>query len=581
MSRWVNRCSHLGPWLPCVLLAMVLVMPLPSSARVLEVPAEYGSIQSAVDAAMPSDVVQVNAGTYVEQIEIAKDITLEGSGIDEVVVFSPAVLPAGFVTGEGDAGRPVIFVHDATVGIHDLTIDGGALGSGNAAFIGVGFHNAGGSVERTRIRGIRQDPLSVEPFGVGLYVYNEDGLARTMRVASNSVYDYQQDGMVLLGSGLTADVNANAVVGPVSGNGPISNGIRVSSGVSAAIRHNEVSQNGVACSACGPDPVGDRQSSGILLEGAATGSVVEENRLLGNDVGVRAEAGGDLSFARNLSIGNRYAAIVVEGAKYELDGDRVIATDFGASGFWILGRNGGAATSARVENSCISGDMGGTGLLARSEGASLQVDVRNCELWLWDTALKAVGTEVSLGAAENSIHDNVTAGYDNTGCLHEQSAVMNWWGDAEGPSGAGPGSGGAVLPAEGSGVTFSPWHRTGIDLDPGCRFATDDGLLTSSVDPGRRGSTRLEIIGTGPNPSQGRIRIDFRLDVATYVSLRVWNSGGRLVRDVSQGLLPAGEHTLMWDGCDNEGHRAPSGAYFYALRTAEGERLSRSLLLLH
>ncbi len=54
---------------------------------------------------------------------------------------------------------------------------------------------------------------------------------------------------------------------------------------------------------------------------------------------------------------------------------------------------------------------------------------------------------------------------------------------------------------------------------------------------------------------------------------------GRLVRELVRGELPAGVHTVRWDGRSTSGGLR-SNVYFYQL-SAGGRTLSRKLLLIH
>ncbi len=83
-----------------------------------------------------------------------------------------------------------------------------------------------------------------------------------------------------------------------------------------------------------------------------------------------------------------------------------------------------------------------------------------------------------------------------------------------------------------------------------------------------------------PNPFNPRTRIDFAVDEgAAEVTLKVFDSSGRLVRELVRGSLSAGSHSVTWDGRDAAGQAQPSGIYLYRLEA--GERvLTRRMLLI-
>lgn len=71
--------------------ATVELKRLPSIAHLTHngVTADFTSIQGAIDAAADGDTVTINAGTFREQLEISKNITLQGQGIGMTTIESP------------------------------------------------------------------------------------------------------------------------------------------------------------------------------------------------------------------------------------------------------------------------------------------------------------------------------------------------------------------------------------------------------------------------------------------------------------------------------------------------------------
>jgi hypothetical protein len=68
-----------------------------------------------------------------------------------------------------------------------------------------------------------------------------------------------------------------------------------------------------------------------------------------------------------------------------------------------------------------------------------------------------------------------------------------------------------------------------------------------------------------PNPFNPTTRIDFRVDGTARTTMSVFDVRGALVRTLVDEDLPAGDHTVQWDGRDDQGVEMASGAYFVAL----------------
>jgi alpha-tubulin suppressor-like RCC1 family protein len=83
-----------------------------------------------------------------------------------------------------------------------------------------------------------------------------------------------------------------------------------------------------------------------------------------------------------------------------------------------------------------------------------------------------------------------------------------------------------------------------------------------------------------PNPLTSRTSIQFDLpDEVAPVRLAVYNVRGQLVRTIFGGRLARGRHVLTWDGRDERGLRASSGAYFIRLETSARTATQKILVL--
>jgi hypothetical protein len=82
-----------------------------------------------------------------------------------------------------------------------------------------------------------------------------------------------------------------------------------------------------------------------------------------------------------------------------------------------------------------------------------------------------------------------------------------------------------------------------------------------------------------PNPFNPLTKIAFGLKERGRVSLRIYDTSGRLVRVLAEGVRPAGHYIELWDGRDSRGTDAASGLYFYRL-TAGSFTETRKMVLL-
>ncbi len=69
-----------------------------------------------------------------------------------------------------------------------------------------------------------------------------------------------------------------------------------------------------------------------------------------------------------------------------------------------------------------------------------------------------------------------------------------------------------------------------------------------------------------PNPFNPTTKIAFNLPTQAKVSVKIFNLRGELVRTLVDGVRPAGENSVIWDGTSNSGSSVSSGVYFYEAR---------------
>ena len=295
----------------------------------------YTSIQTAVNVALPGDTIRVCPGTYAEQVVVTKNnLTIRGSNQDAerevdrngesaadqhagLTVLRPSALPVD--PGDPITGAPrkaMLLINGATgVTISNLTIDGSAADAGAAKFancrllgftLGIYYRNSSGTVASTHTTNIR----SAARCSAGIFAESGGGGATNVAVNGNTVDNYGSDGVVCNGTGTTCTVTGNTL----RGRGPVDEvqlGIVIRAGAVGRVRLNSVGGHQCIDPSCGPDPINENSSAGILVLFGAS-STISENRVDNNDVGIYQGASPDCcSISENHLRNNRFFGIVI------------------------------------------------------------------------------------------------------------------------------------------------------------------------------------------------------------------------------------------------------------------------------
>jgi hypothetical protein len=82
-----------------------------------------------------------------------------------------------------------------------------------------------------------------------------------------------------------------------------------------------------------------------------------------------------------------------------------------------------------------------------------------------------------------------------------------------------------------------------------------------------------------PNPFNPETTINYQLTEKRKVNLSVYNIKCQKVKTFVSEVLPAGEHSVVWNGRDSNGKRVSSGIYFYKLSSGKESVMKKMLLL--
>ncbi len=79
--------------------------------------------------------------------------------------------------------------------------------------------------------------------------------------------------------------------------------------------------------------------------------------------------------------------------------------------------------------------------------------------------------------------------------------------------------------------------------------------------------------------SSGRTSISFSIPVDSKVTLRIYDTSGRMIKEVVNQNLSAGNYNYRWNAMNNKGRRVASGVYFYRLTAGEKRITKKGLLV--
>jgi len=387
----------------------------------------FASIQDGIDAVSGS-TVNVAPGTYTEQLHITtNDLAIVGAGVGVTIVKAPASCPAYFITSTDVENHPVVFIDGVTgVSLSGLTIDGDHQGTANYRFSGLAFWNAGGSLTDAEVLNVMDTAFSGTQHGVGIYAYNTTGGPYTIALNDVQVFDFQKNGLALLGEGLTVDLDGVTTTGEGPTAVTAQNGIQIGLGASGTVDNCGIA--GIAYTG------GYWTATGLLLDGGGTVAAtdVDIDGCQTSVYWIDTNGSYDGSAITN-PIGDAYYAYSTGGAKSA--GQPRVAAQPLAEDYKTAG--GRSAVTATVTNSTITGtgltDSWGVGVWGYGP---LDFTVTGCTVTNWDYGVvcyDAGGAAIDAVINDNDIHGNTSFGvYTNT-VGDTQDATDNWWGHASGP----------------------------------------------------------------------------------------------------------------------------------------------------
>jgi len=428
---------------PC-LVALLAALPCAGKAATLcvahRLPACYPTIQAAVNAASPWDVVVVAPGTYKEDVTIGKALSLLGSGPDSTTIDATGLANGIFVDGLSTVGLAHVTIADFTVrnalyegvlvvNTSDATIRdnhivhndliGPVFGSGPAckgqpAFETDESGDCGGGLH---LMGVMHSVISGNLFtqdADGILLSDDTGPSHDNLIVDNQAVDNPPECGIVLAS--------HAPVGSAPPNYAAHYGVYRNT-----VAHNVSDRNGVVVGGAGVGLFSDGEGPGRTSQ-----NVVIDNELIGNGipgVALHSHVGPAFGAPADNMDGNMIVGNFISGNGADTEDT---ATD-GPTGININSGGGGSP----VHGTIISGNV----IVDESEDIAVntttEVDAHLNNLLGGKT-----------GVANVCTLDNGSAAAICTGSI---DATENFWGCA-----AGPGAGNCST-TSGANILDTPW----------------------------------------------------------------------------------------------------------------------------
>jgi hypothetical protein len=468
-----------------LVLGLSLVVTTPVAAATLtvntglpNVPPNYWTIQAAVTAASPGDTIMVAAGTYTEQINITKSLTLSGAGMASTHIVSPT--PASmtiydqfgsksptlrYIVHRG-ANIPVVRMAASNVVLQGFHVD-----LGNQVFWDVkGSYPA--DTTYSRGVGILVDHVETTPGTPDVFT----GIAIQNNKVDGLLSGDSGDGIKVLGSA-TATVTGNTLYGGESG--------LSFQAVDLPVRgqyYPTVTANSNTIYSSGPCASGMPFGIGFwsCATGSANGNTIYNDPVHSGDA-LNVWGSRPVSFTNNTvtNVGGvigGWGAQLYESTNLIFTNNRIEYQSL-AGMIWTGGVNPPTVTmTGNTIDNCVDGfviDHQTSGAVTMHYNSITGIASGHYGVIVGGPAGGASGTDWGTWEGPSTVTVNAT---------------WNWWGANSGPGGVGPGTGGAVS----ANVLYDSWT---------CKNTTSTGTGPASFTPSAGNITGFSAVAEGSLPA--------------------------------------------------------------------------------
>ena len=298
--------------------------------------AAFTKIQDAVNAASAGDTIRVCKGTYVEQVTIAKPLSINA---DSGAVLMPSAMQqnaTSLVDGTTPLSAAILVSSAGNVTIRGLIVDGANNGISQCAprLYGVLMQNASGTLTRLAVRNFELSAnLNGCQSGTGIFVQSGGGVSN-VTIENSTVHDFQKNGITADESGTQVSIQGNVVTGVGPTTGAAQNGIQIGFGAAGSIVRNTVTNN--LWSPCTSVDTCETVATNILVTGSDA-VTVSQNRAGISQVAILVDGNANTVEANETFATAVFDGIHVEQNLNQIRGNQVF--NGAESGIFLDGNN--------------------------------------------------------------------------------------------------------------------------------------------------------------------------------------------------------------------------------------------------
>jgi len=455
------------------------------SGSIIRVPEDYPTIQEAIDAAAPRDIVFVRNGIYNEDIRIYKPILLIGESRENTVIIG---------SGVGD----VIDVSSDGVKISGFTVKGSG-----AKYISP-FEGGDAGIKLNGVTNCSLSNIVITKNSIGIFLNSSsNNIIENNEVYLNSmdgIYLRLSNGNVIRGNNCTLNGGHGGIyLNPSSNNNLIENNV-CNSNLDHGIKLQSNSNNNVVKN----NTCLYNNNVGIFLLNVYHNKIVKNNCSFNGQPGIFLRLSEDNLIANNTCSFNRESGIQLDFVNYN---NTVKDNICSANGHFGIRLRLSSNYNRVINNTCSLNKQAGIGIeysdyneilyntLSMNYGGGIKIEPVYLTQWneLMEKFREDVEAKVARGikvgsenSASNKIHWNNIERNHGSGCIvevpTEVNATLNWWGDLSGPYHP-------TLNPNGKGnrvsdnVLFKPWLIVPIERAPMIEQASlpEDAYLNTTI----------------------------------------------------------------------------------------------------